>query len=380
MLPIEVVIPTFKDYEREAEFCKVFLPKHNAKCIIVEEAFGKDIVTQIGSYQFKAAGLAISSFQHTLLLDSDNNPVMAPDRLFEAKVYKTNGMVLWPDYWPRTMSPEWHDIIGKPYSLTEKVRDGRFPLVNVQHLTPEQEEKTKFTELKGTLSDLSTESGQVMINKGTHGKVVLMILYYNMFGPELYYKLFSLGALGEGDKDTFATAAFACGKQYYQVKSFIKTYGYHDDGYNGMTMAQKDPEEDYQLFMRLEKEYRDKGIDWDKDAKEAFGGDNDVPVFTLHCNIKKINPFEYIKDDKISDLSANRLKHRFYSKFKMRLPEDGIDGVSTVKEIDFELSRWESVEELLCEKKIKFTITKEKDIESVCEYIKNTIAWLKVKK
>ncbi|RLV90687.1 Alpha-12-mannosyltransferase MNN22 [Spathaspora sp. JA1] len=375
MLPIEVVLPTLKDYERESQFCVDFLPKHNAKCVIVEEVFGADIVDKIGSYQFKAAGLAVSSFQHTLLLDSDNNPVVAPDRLFEAKVYKANGMILWPDYWPRTMSPQWHDIIGKPYSMKEKIRNGRYPLVNIKQLTPEEGEETSFGDLKGTLADLSTESGQVMINKATHGKVTLMILYYNLFGPSLYYKLFSLGALGEGDKDTFATAAFACDKPYYQVKSHIKTYGYHGDGsYHGMTMAQKDPEEDYQTYIKTEKEYREKGVDWDKEATDRFGGDNDIPVFTLHCNINKIDPFLYLDDEKISDLTKNRLKQRFYSNFKMKLPGDG---TSPAKILDFELTRWESAEEILCNKKIKFSISKDKKIEPACEYIRNTIAWLK---
>ena len=55
---------------------------------------------------------------------------------------------------------------------------------------------------------------------------MLMTLYYNIFGPEIYYKLFSLGALGEGDKDTFAAAALACGEKYYQVASSIRTLGY----------------------------------------------------------------------------------------------------------------------------------------------------------
>ena len=70
-----------------------------------------------------------------------------------------------------------------------------------------------------------------------------MTLYYNIFGPEIYYKLFSLGALGEGDKDTFAAAALACGEKYYQVASSIRTLGYFDTtpggGFHGIAMAQK---------------------------------------------------------------------------------------------------------------------------------------------
>lgn len=374
-LPVEIIIPNRQDYKRERQFCEKFLPQYNAKCVVVEDRFGADVVKNwnIVSYQYKAVALAISSFQHTLLLDSDNSPVQAPDRLFESKVYKKNGMVLWPDYWKRTMSPEWYEIIDKPVSLTEKVRDGRFPLVIPQKLTPEEEEETSFTDLKGTIADLSTESGQVMLNKATHGKVALMTLYYNIFGPVLYYKLFSLGALGEGDKDTFATAAHVCDKDYYQVKSYIHTYGYFDDGYHGMTMAQKDPEEDYQEFLKVEKEYREKGINWDKQAKDHFSGDNKIPVFTLHCNIRKINPAQYMEDSKISDLNENRLRFRFYSNFKIKVP---IPGEDEVQRLDFERTRWETVEEIACVQKVKFSIFKDKDMKKVCQYIRNTIEWL----
>ena len=75
-------------------------------------------------------------------------------------------MVLWPDYWERTISPEWYDIIGKPVVGNKQVRTGRFP-VNIHNmLTSELEiNETRFHDLEGALPDLSTESGQVMFNK-----------------------------------------------------------------------------------------------------------------------------------------------------------------------------------------------------------------------
>ena len=68
-----------------------------------------------------------------------------------------------------------------------------------------------------------------------------------------------MGALGEGDKDTFAAAALA-GEKYYQVASSIRTLGYFDTtpggGFHGMAMAQKSSI-DYQLFQKTNQNFKD---------------------------------------------------------------------------------------------------------------------------
>ncbi|KAL6451763.1 MNN22 Alpha-1 [Candida maltosa Xu316] len=365
-LPVEVVIPTLDDYRKEAHFCEEVLPKYNAKCVLVPEVLGIEVAKywNFKSYQYKALALAISSFENTLLLDSDNIPVMKPEKIFESSVYKDNGMILWPDYWERTMSPEWHNIVNKPYSTTKKIRQGRFPLINPITLTPETNNQTKFNDLEGTLPDLSTESGQVIINKKTHGKVVLLSLYYNIFGPEIYYKLFSLGAMGEGDKDTFAAAAYACDAGYYQVKSLIKTFGYHSDGFHGMAMGQKNPQVDYELYQKHAVEETE-SID---ELKGIFQGENKVPMFAIHCNIQKLNPEKYMENDGISDREANRMKVRFYS--------NDDDESNESKEIDFELSRWQIMDDILCRQQIRFGFMKDCNLTKICGYVNNTIKWL----
>ncbi|CAI5759399.1 unnamed protein product [Candida verbasci] len=368
-LPVELIIPSFGSYEDEFELCQEILPKYNAKCVIVPEQFGSRVMKNwsFGSYQYKALALVLSSFQHTLLLDSDNSPVVNPDSFFDQPVYKDNGLVLWPDYWVRSMSPKWYDMIDKPYSTEVKDKDSRFPLTIPEKLTPEQEQHTRFNDLKGVLSDRATESGQVLFNKDTHGKVALMVLYYNLFGPELYYKLFSLGALGEGDKDTFAAAALDVGKPYYQVHSHIKTLGWksQDGEYHGMVMGQKNPQIDYELFDKVQKDLVSKNQNWSDEEKKLFDDDSNVPVFTLHCNIKKIHPPDFMKDKSIINDEGTSMNVRFYNSFKF-MDKEG-------QELDFELERWKLVNKVACEDKIKFSIFKDQDMDKVCSFIKNSI-------
>lgn len=369
-VPVEVIMPSIEDYKREREFCEVLLPKLDAKCLIVPEIMGIKAYKkwEFKSYQFKILAIALSSFQNVLLLDSENMPARDPQILFDLAVFNDHGLVLWPDYWQRTIHPAWYDIVGRPYSTTTKSKSGKFPLKEPIQITPQEELKTKFNDLEGTISDMSTESGQVLINKATHGKVVLMSLYYNLFGPELYYKLFSLGEMGEGDKDTFITSAFVCNKSWYQVHSTIRTFGYHSGGsFHGMVMAQKNPQQDYEKYQENVKEGAESPEDISK-WNDLFNK-GDVEVFFMHCNIKKINPASYLKDGGICDKEKNRMKVRFYSNFKHH-DNDG-------NEVDFELSRYEIVKQILCLDNTRFRFIKDADFAKVCSFLDNTIEWLK---
>ena len=90
-----------------------------------------------------------------------------------------------------------------------------------------------------------------------------------------------MGALGEGDKDTFAAAALACGEKYYQWHH-LGTLGYFDTtpggGFHGMAMAQN-PQLDYQLFQKTNQNFKDLHLDWDNEAKDQFSANNKIPIF-----------------------------------------------------------------------------------------------------
>ncbi|EGW35603.1 uncharacterized protein SPAPADRAFT_58822, partial [Spathaspora passalidarum NRRL Y-27907] len=318
-LPIEIVIPSAKEYD--PIFCDEQLPKYNAKCVVITEQLGlSDTDWQFEKYQYKGLALLVNSFQHVFLLDSDNFPVANVDQYFESPVYKDNGMVLWPDYWKHSISPLYYDIANLSVTFNKQVRSGAFDLLEPYTLNAAEMDGATFHDLEGTISDLSTESGQLIVNKATHGKMLLLSLYYNVVGPHVYYRLFSLGARGEGDKDTFASAALVTKSPYYQVKSYIKTFfmTFKDESTKSSAMGQHDPQLDYELFnakyaeLKADPKTKFSSLEDQKQLLESFNKKyfhkvDTVPVFSLHCNIWKLDPPDYMGRDAIYNAKENRL-------------------------------------------------------------------------
>jgi alpha 1,2-mannosyltransferase len=256
-LPVEVIMPTYFDYEEEIEFCTEILPKLNASCLVIPEVFGASVMTQwnkkFRSYQFKSLALMASSFQNVLLLDSDNIVIENPDAFFDSDLFKRYGIITWPDYWRRTISPHFYNISGTEVNKRKRVRYDRLPIDYTEsddNLLETEKDSVPFHDLDGTVPNMSTESGQLFISKLSQEKTLLLSLYYNLYGPQLYYKLFSLGELGEGDKDSFAAAATVLKQEFYQLKPLIKGIGYFDkdDHFQGEAMAQKNPLKNYEIF------------------------------------------------------------------------------------------------------------------------------------
>ena len=52
----------------------------------------------------------------------------------------------------------------------------------------------------------------------------------------------------------------------------------------------------------------------------------------MHCNIKKINPAAYMKDEKIANMDEKRMNVRFYSNLKFKLNDDDIYSPDNEKE------------------------------------------------
>ncbi|KAL6449610.1 MNN23 Alpha-1 [Candida maltosa Xu316] len=394
-LPVEIVMPVKKDYERETEFCEKILPDLNAKCVVVPDVFGEDVMKgrKFSSYQFKALALVVSSFEHILLLDSDNMILTNPDEIFESKLYKDYGMITWPDYWKRTISPIYYDLAEIEVNENKRVRYNRFPLYvppgTNSNLDDKEKAEVPYHDLEGTISDLSTESGQLMINKRTHGETILLTLYYNNYGPNLFYKLFSLGEQGEGDKDTFVAAAISSGQKYYQVKSFIRTYGYadKDDKFQGVAMGQKNPLLDHEAYQKvvlsLEDEATKKLTIPEQIEKlktfenEVFHQHNSIPLFSLHCNYPKLDPVVYMSRDDLYDKQKKRLNYKLYGGLtydKKVLRNGELESVKT----DFEQEQWEHMHDILCVKRIHFVHFSDTDLNELCEFINNQVKWLEM--
>ncbi|KAJ5083276.1 hypothetical protein N7456_012703 [Penicillium angulare] len=244
-LPMEVFLATPDEYE---EFiCDQVLPSLNAKCVVLTEI--TNAVPgggQIEKYQLKPFAMIFSSFEEILFLDADAFPIAKPESLFEQQPFQSANLITWPDFWASSASPYYYDIASQ----------------NIPAMTSRQ----------------STESGEVLISKKTHLKTLLLCTYYNFWGPTHYYRLLSQGAAGEGDKETFISAATAVGEPFYQVREPICAMGHATKGgLAGSAMLQFDPIEDYRLAQTGELSMKGST----KAAPKAF---------FIHANFPKFNP------------------------------------------------------------------------------------------
>jgi alpha 1,2-mannosyltransferase len=195
----------------------VILPQLDAKCLVLADIW--QTTPELGTllkYQFKVFALLFSSFQDILFLDADAFPAHKPDALLDVEPYKSTGLVTWPDFWVSTTSHYLYDIAG----VAE-------PSLDVRR---------------------ASESGIMVFSKKLHAPSLLLAVYYNYYGPKYYYPLFSQGAQGEGDKETFLHAAMALDEPFYDVRTPVTVMGSMINGtWFSAGMKQGDPVEDYAL-------------------------------------------------------------------------------------------------------------------------------------
>ncbi|CDR42960.1 CYFA0S10e04258g1_1 [Cyberlindnera fabianii] len=289
-LPIEVFIGDEGEYEHE--FCEVILPKYNGRCTYLPGEVGdlaEKLDAKISGYQYKNLAFLISKFEKILFLDADNVPLKDPTPLFKSDVFKKHGLVIWPDAWARTTTPKYYEIAG--ITVTDNIVRGPHKgktAKDVNHL-----EDVTFHDFEGTLPNPSSESGMILVDKTKHCKTLLLSLYYNIFGPKLYYSIFSQGSAGEGDKETFIAAATVLGANYYQVLQPFKFIGYHYDGqFNSKALGQADPIQDYKNFLKgshLDETNRIVNADSAKEPDIQF----------MHLSYPKLIPFALLNDNEI---------------------------------------------------------------------------------
>lgn len=294
-LPIEVIIPKREDYD--IDLCNKILPSFNGRCKVMSDFLPSKLVLNIGSFQLKSFAILVSSFKNVLYLDADNLPAKNPDYLFVNKPFTKKHMVLWPDLWRRSTSPSFYDIADIDIDPKWQLRNSYFP----GDERGASKEKISLHDAKGTIPEASSETGQLLINKEVHFKTLILSLYYNYYGPDYYYPLFSQGAAGEGDKETFVAAAHKLDLPYYQVGEFNREFGPLTDKkkreYFGM--GQYDPIVDY-----LNQEY---GLT-NRVNMDLFAKNNEDP--------EKLNyDFHYYKTSSLMFLHANWPKYYFDEMF-----------------------------------------------------------------
>lgn len=227
-LPVEVFMTTD---EYDPLICDEVLPQLEARCVDLNTIFSASPSShKISHYQYKVFSLLFSSFEHTLFLDADIFPVRDPTYLFESEPYLSHHLIGWPDFWYSTIS--------------------RLYYTSILH-----------TEVPPLSTRASTESGAIVVSRSNPGtqKALMLAAYYNYYGPDYYYPIFSQGASGEGDKETFITAADALNVPFYTVRAKIGVIGRFKqeentdaDGettmesvYHGYGMIQHDPVHEY---------------------------------------------------------------------------------------------------------------------------------------
>lgn len=349
-LPVEVLIPN--NVEHEPEFCDVHFPKLNARCILLSQIISPEITKKIalGGYQYKSLLLMVSSFENVLLLDSDCFVIRNPDDIFNTEPFTTQGMVVWPDYWRRVTHPAYYDIANL------EISDSRSRYGIDKYTFTEQELKKSWFghkaknsvplhDRKNTIPDPSSETGQLLINKKTHFNTILLSLYYNYYGPDYYYPLFSQGTQGEGDKETFILLANALGQEFYQVNKRVEACGYWEkETFTGTGMFQFDPVTDY---LNLQNYLSRKSTDITKydpmRFPKVFTKENSKMLF-LHNNYPKIDPYRLILD---GNLIEKNLENKITKMIRLFGPVD-MDNIGK----DLELVIWKYVSFYLCDMKV----------------------------
>ncbi|CBY00266.1 hypothetical protein IAQ61_011200 [Plenodomus lingam] len=318
-MPVEIFIDDWSKYDPVV--CETVLPSLNARCVIMSNIFNSaHNVAPLQHFQFKIFALLFSSFQHVLFLDSDSFPAYDPSVLFTTAPYTTHGLVTWPDFWALSISSHFYHIAGIP----EEKFDAR----------------------------LSTESGQVLINKDIHRDSLLMMVYYNYYGPDFYYILLSQGAPGAGDKETFVQAAMAVGLPYYQVKTGPHSLGRHIKGeFRGIGISQADPGVDFEYLPPMKSHLHANGIWEDADlahpdpaVAKALNHTRKAPApprrLFLHQNILKLNPAVVLNDKNMPTYEPDGTPHRMWGNVK----EDMIHMVG----YDVERRLWDVIAEEGC--------------------------------
>ncbi|ODV96144.1 hypothetical protein PACTADRAFT_49545 [Pachysolen tannophilus NRRL Y-2460] len=312
-IPVEVFIGSKAEYD--SNFCDNILPKigSNIRCnLLWKEITNEKLLEKfkINGYQYKTLALLTSKFEKVLFLDADNVPVSNPDYLLDSKLFEEYGLVLWPDAWARTTSPKYYEIAD--IAVGDKPIRGYFM------------DKTEFNfhDLENTIPNPSSESGMILVDKKLQSTTLYLSLYYNIFGPDYYYPLFTQGGAGEGDKETFIAAAHVLKQPYYQVKKAFAFIGYHEDNsFHSKALGQYDCVADHNNYLN--------GCAEDPTNEKYV----EPSILFMHLSYPKLIPNQLIDD--MEYVKSNGEHRRLYRG-------------SGIKQ-DFELEINEIFDQLLCE-------------------------------
>lgn len=254
-LPVEVVINSEEDYNQK--ICDEILPKFNAKCKVIERELTAEIYGKLAlrGFQLKMLAILVSSFDNTIVLDTDNWPVKSLDFLFTSEPFRETKFILWPDAWHKGASPLYYDIarfeIGEIVHRNGWKNEEPFS----DYLTKNIDSEVLFHDLDGLPPFRGVESGQLVLSKREHFRSLYLAVYYNFYGPQFYYPLLYQGTYGSGDRETFVPALHVMKESYYLCEHDLKFVGVDrkkttsDETYmDESTMVQRDPQQTFRYM------------------------------------------------------------------------------------------------------------------------------------
>lgn len=294
-LPVEVYMKDASEFEKH--ICNDVLPKLDARCLVLADVVGKNVIEH---YQLKIFAVLFSSFEEIVWMDADCFPLGKPEELLDSEPFVSAGLVTWPDFWFSSASP-----------LYYKISRQEAPPMSARQ---------------------SSETGVFLVSKKTHFLSLLLACYYNYYGPSHYFRLLSQGGPGEGDKETFVQATSALGEGFYTVSEKVQAIGHwkQKEGLSGSAMVQSDPREDFALTSQDQWRVKDASI-------------GPAPhVFFIHANYPKFNP-----GDQVFGLGFETTP---------TLKQDGSDGRAwtapedTIRRFGYDIEKayWEEIKWVTC--------------------------------
>ncbi|KAJ5492151.1 Alpha-mannosyltransferase [Penicillium expansum] len=202
-LPVELYMKDATEHEKHV--CNEVLPKLDARCLVLADVVGKNIIEH---YQLKIFAVLFSSFEEIVWMDADCFPLGKPEDLLDSEPFKTNGLVTWPDFWASSASPLYYRI-SRQQAPSMAARQ-------------------------------SSETGAFLVSKKTHSLALL---------------------LAAETKKPFIQAASAVGAPFYTVSERVQAIGHANaDGLSGSAMAQSDPREDFALIQQDKWRVKDESV------------------------------------------------------------------------------------------------------------------------
>lgn len=175
-----------------------------------------------------------------------------------------------------------------------------------------------------------SESGQILFNKEHHRESLLMMVYYNYYGPDYYYPLQAQGGPGQGDKETFSAGAVTVNAPgpFYGVKTSARILGNHVNGnFVFAGFAQADPVQDLEYDTPLAQHLLPSGRWQEHDSIGAQNAENAEPrSFFVHSvsTEAKIHPWKLFREGGLA-WSPNKKWQRIWGQEKMMIEQFGYD-------------------------------------------------------